>query len=169
MHKCQSKYESGAQRDRRRDESCRAQNQQQKENCFRIHAIKEKQNALRVRLLRHTFVRVIECCETSLGGKANVRHSAEFSNHGFRTPTGSATPLKKRRGCGCFTSVTGAILLVFVVFVVLNPWALHIGGRWTPAMTWHGVGKLQSTSGANYGLSVYSRGRNLSADRERFI
>jgi len=88
------------------------------------------------------------------GGKANVRHSTEFSNHGFRTPTGSATPLKKRRGCGCFTSVTGAILLVFVVYVVLNPWALHIGGRWTPAMTWHGVGKLQSTSGANYGLFI---------------
>jgi len=65
------------------------------------------------------------------------------------TPTASATPLKKRRGCGCFTSVTGAILLVFVVYVVLNPWALHIGGRWTPAMAWHGVGKLQSTSGAN--------------------
>jgi hypothetical protein len=60
-------------------------------------------------------------------------------------------------------------------------------------MTRHGVGKLQSTSGANYGLfievhlyvrprrnstiagtenlpcgkAVYSRGRNLSADRER--
>jgi hypothetical protein len=48
--------------------------------------------------------------------------------------------------------VTGAILLVFVVHVVLNPWALHIGGRWTPAMAWHGIGKLQSTSGANYGL-----------------
>jgi hypothetical protein len=69
-------------------------------------------------------------------------------------PTASATPLKKRRGCGCFTSVTGAILLAFVVYVVLNPWALHIGGRWTPAMTWHGVGKLQSTSGANYGLFI---------------
>jgi hypothetical protein len=27
-----------------------------------------------------------------------------------------------------------------------------MGGRWTPALTWHGVGKLQSTSGANYGL-----------------
>ncbi len=50
--------------------------------------------------------------------------------------------------------MTGAILLVFVVYMVLNPWALHIGGRWTPAMTWHGVGKLQSTSGANYGLFI---------------
>jgi len=38
------------------------------------------------------------------------------------------------------------MLLVFVVYVVLNPWAPHTGGRWTPAMTWHGVGKLLSTS-----------------------
>jgi hypothetical protein len=37
------------------------------------------------------------------------------------TPTASATPLKKRRGCGCFTSVTGAILPVFVVYVVRKP------------------------------------------------
>jgi hypothetical protein len=88
------------------------------------------------------------------GGKANVRHSGEFSIHGFRHTKASATPLKKRRGCGCFTSLTRAILLVFVVYVVLNPWALHIGGRWTPAMIWHGIGKLQSTSGANYALFI---------------
>ena len=25
-----------------------------------------------------------------------------------------------------------------------------IGGRWTPALTWHGTGTLHSTSGANY-------------------
>jgi hypothetical protein len=63
--------------------------------------------------------------------------------------------------------VTGAILLVFVVYVVLNPSALHIAGRWTPAMTWHGVGKLQSTSGADYGLfievNLYVRSRKRSS------
>jgi hypothetical protein len=81
----------------------------------------------------------------------------------------SATPanpvaLKKRRGCGCFTTVTGAILLALAVYVVLNPWALHIGGRWTPAMTWHGVGKLESTSGAKYGLFLEV---NLATQRRR--
>jgi hypothetical protein len=34
----------------------------------------------------------------------------------------------------------------------LDPWGLPIGQLWTPAMTWHGVGKLQSTAGAAYGL-----------------
>src|SRR5216684_8109630 len=120
MHKCQSKYESGAQRDRRRDESCRAQNQQQKENCFRIHAIKEKYNALRVRLLRHIFARVIECCETSLEARQMSATAPNFPYMVSATPAASATPLKKRRGCGCFTSVTGAILPVFVVYVVLR-------------------------------------------------
>jgi hypothetical protein len=96
--------------------------------------------------------------------------------------------LRTRRGCGCCSSVTGAILFASAVFVGLNPWALHMGGRWTPALTWHGIGKLQSTSGAKYGLfsdvSSYlpSRGRSttgghnnlpgtakLCTPRERFI
>jgi len=79
----------------------------------------------------------------------------------------SKTPGNKRRGCGCLGSLSAAIVFVLAVTVLLNPWALRIGGRWTPAMTWHGVGKLQSTSGANYGLfvevTVYMRtGRRTS-------
>lgn len=81
-------------------------------------------------------------------------------------PPANRVPLASRRGCGCFASVTGAILLAFAVFVGLNPWALHIGGRWTPALTWHGVGKLQSTNGASYGLflevNLYMRSRRRS-------
>lgn len=77
---------------------------------------------------------------------------ANFPNNVFVTANTKAPVLKKRRGCGCFGSVTGAILFALAVLVILNPWALHIGGRWTPALTWHGVGKLQSTSGAKYGL-----------------
>jgi hypothetical protein len=52
--------------------------------------------------------------------------------------------------------------------IFLNPWALRMGGRWTPALTWHGVGKLQPTNGASYGLSMEvtlslrrGRGHNL--------
>lgn len=61
-------------------------------------------------------------------------------------------PLRKRSGCGCLGSISGAIALIFAVTILINPWALHMGGRWTPALVWHGVGKLQSTSGVNYGL-----------------
>jgi len=70
----------------------------------------------------------------------------------FAASASNAAPLKKRRGCGCLGSITGAILLTLAVLIGINPWSLHIGGRWTPAMTWHGAGKLQSTSGARYAL-----------------
>jgi hypothetical protein len=70
----------------------------------------------------------------------------------FAASASNAAPLKKRRGCGCLGTITGAILFTVAVFIGVNPWSLHIGGRWTPAMTWHGVGTLQSTSGASYGL-----------------
>ena len=76
---------------------------------------------------------------------------------------------QKRRGCGCLGTISGAIVFVLLVTLLLYPWAMHMGRRWTPALTWHGVGKLQSTSGASYGLfmevSVYMRrgggGQNL--------
>jgi len=85
----------------------------------------------------------------------------------FAAPAANFVPQKKRSGCGCLGTVTGAMLFAFAVFVGLNPWAFYIGGRWTPAMTWHGVGKLQSTSGAKYGLFLevnpYMRPRRRSA------
>jgi len=78
----------------------------------------------------------------------------------FRSPTNRSSA-NKPGGCGCLGTISGAILFVLLVTLLLNPWALHMGGRWTPALTWHGVGKLQSTSGATYGLfmevSVYLR------------
>jgi hypothetical protein len=70
------------------------------------------------------------------------------------TPRNPAARSAKPRkfGCGCLGSVSFAIVLVLVLLLLLNPWSLHMGGRWTPALTWHGVGKLHSTSGASYGL-----------------
>lgn len=48
----------------------------------------------------------------------------------------------------------GAIVVVFYLGVaLLNPWALHIGGRSTPLMFWTGTGKLV-TSGGTYPLIV---------------
>lgn len=78
--------------------------------------------------------------------------SPSLPGNPFVVPASNIVPPKKRRGCGCLGSITGAILFTVAVFIGVNPWSLHIGGRWTPAMTWHGVGKLQSTSGAKYGL-----------------
>jgi hypothetical protein len=40
--------------------------------------------------------------------------------------------------------------LVYGVVVLLDPWALHIGGRWTPLLTWSGSGKLHTKSGIDW-------------------
>jgi len=63
---------------------------------------------------------------------------------------GSTKPRKS--GCGCLGSLGLVTLLVVALLLLLNPWSLHMGRRWTPALTWHGVGKLHSTTGASYGL-----------------
>jgi len=44
--------------------------------------------------------------------------------------------------------------LVYGVIVALDPWALHIGGRWTPFLTWTGSGRLLTKSGNQYPLYV---------------
>ena len=41
--------------------------------------------------------------------------------------------------------VVGA--LFYAVVVLLDPWALHISGRWTPMLMWQGTGKLHTKSG----------------------
>jgi hypothetical protein len=41
------------------------------------------------------------------------------------------------------------------VVVALDPWSLHIGGRWTPLLNWQGSGKLLTKGGSEYPLYVY--------------
>lgn len=49
--------------------------------------------------------------------------------------------------------VLGGALLYGVV-VLTGPWAVHIGGRWTPLLTWQGAGKLLTKGGIEYPLYV---------------
>ncbi len=43
---------------------------------------------------------------------------------------------------------------IWVLTVALNPWALHIGGRSTPLLYWHGMGTVTSEDGKTYSLYV---------------
>ncbi|HMG87502.1 MAG TPA: hypothetical protein VK574_17340 [Terracidiphilus sp.] len=47
-----------------------------------------------------------------------------------------------------------ACAFFWVLMVALNPWALHIGGRSTPLLYWHGSGILHSKDGKTYPLYV---------------
>jgi len=63
-------------------------------------------------------------------------------------------------GClaGCVTKLllwtAIGIAFVWALTVVLNPWALHIGGRPTPLLYWHGTGTVVAKSGHTYPLYV---------------
>lgn len=59
---------------------------------------------------------------------------------------------------GCLTKLivwaVAACAFAWAVLVLLNPWALHIGGRSTPLLYWHGSGTLVSKDGKTYPLYV---------------
>ena len=68
--------------------------------------------------------------------------------------------MRTRTGClaGCLTrlilwSVIG-VAAVYVFTIALNPWALHIGGRSTPLLWWHGSGTVVSKGGQKYSLYI---------------
>jgi hypothetical protein len=48
--------------------------------------------------------------------------------------------------------LAAAVAFLGGVTVLLNPWALHIGGRVTPLMYWHGTGTVVSNDGRTYPL-----------------
>ena len=61
-------------------------------------------------------------------------------------------------GClgGCLTKLilllAAALVFVYLLTVALNPWALHIGGRSTPLLYWHGTGTVLAKGGKTYPL-----------------
>src|ERR1700758_1527080 len=78
-------------------------------------------------------------------------------NHLRRSPRFGILPrMQQRRGSLAkvlLTLVLGGALFYGGV-VALGPWALHIGGRWTPLLTWQGSGKLVTKGGIEYPLWV---------------
>ena len=56
-----------------------------------------------------------------------------------------------RQGHGCcatlFVTLVLGVAVLYGVIAVTDPWAFHIGGRWTPLLYWSGSGKLLTKSG----------------------
>jgi hypothetical protein len=54
------------------------------------------------------------------------------------------------------------LLILIVVFILIDvvptPWALHIGGRFTPLTTWDGYGPVRATDGGKYVLFTHLQG-----------
>jgi hypothetical protein len=66
---------------------------------------------------------------------------------------------RRRRGrLGCLSLLVILVLVIAAVYVLPNPWALHIGGRFTPLETWQGYGAVQASNGGRYMLYLNLRG-----------
>lgn len=63
-------------------------------------------------------------------------------------------------GClaGCLTKIVLwsaiAVAAIYAFTIALNPWALHIGGRSTPLLNWHGSGTVIAKGGKSYPLYI---------------
>lgn len=68
--------------------------------------------------------------------------------------------MRTKTGClaGCLSRLVlwaaVAVACVYVFTIALNPWALHIGGRSTPLLWWHGSGLVQAENGRSYPLYI---------------
>ena len=63
------------------------------------------------------------------------------------------------RRAGCLTRILLTLLLIALgggaLIALLNPWALHMGGRLTPLLMWRGFGTLRAKGGAEYPIYLY--------------
>jgi len=68
--------------------------------------------------------------------------------------------MRTKTGClaGCLTKLllwsAIGIAAIYAFTIALNPWALHIGGRSTPMLNWHGSGTVIGKGGKSYPLYI---------------
>lgn len=75
--------------------------------------------------------------------------------------------MQQPRKTRTMTRLVLILALLYCALVLLNPWAIHIAGRWTPLLVWTGTGKLVTASGAYplmVTLSPSSHGSRLRLD-----
>ena len=71
---------------------------------------------------------------------------------------GARRRLRPRRRLGCIGSLVLIVIVLAVVYVVPNPWALHIGGRFSLAESWQGYGPVAASDGGRYELYLDLKG-----------
>jgi hypothetical protein len=76
------------------------------------------------------------------------RRGLERASYGF-----GVGAQRKRGGRFGFFGLIASVFVVYAVVAGLDPWALHIGERWTPLLYWTGTGKLVTKHGT-YPLMV---------------
>ena len=73
-------------------------------------------------------------------------------------PRGRRGRRRPRRRGGWLRLLLVLAVVIVAVFVAPTPWALHIGGRFTPLETWSGYGAVQADNGGHYVLFTHFQG-----------
>jgi len=77
----------------------------------------------------------------------------------------STQPKRSRHFIGLGT----ILLLCVAAMILISPWTLHMGGRPTPSLIWHGYGKMATAHGVDstffLELNALSRGTQRAAKR----
>jgi hypothetical protein len=62
---------------------------------------------------------------------------------------------RRRRGClGCLGSLVLVALLAVGVGILIKPWSVHIGGRFTPFGGWTAIGRARTPDGLDAGIQL---------------
>lgn len=69
-------------------------------------------------------------------------------------PYALARTRRRMRPLGCLTLLVIVVVVGAAAVFLPNPWAFHIGGRFTADRSWHGVGTITATNGGRYALYV---------------
>jgi hypothetical protein len=75
---------------------------------------------------------------------------------------GARRRLRPRGRLGCLGLLVVLVIVLGVTYIVPNPWALHIGGRFTPTESWQGYGAVSASNGGRYELYLNLRGGLLN-------
>jgi hypothetical protein len=75
---------------------------------------------------------------------------------------GARRRLRPRGRLGCLGLLVVLAIVLAVVYIVPNPWALRIGGRFTPTESWQGYGTVTASNGGHYLLYLNLRGGLLN-------
>ena len=73
-------------------------------------------------------------------------------------------PGRRRSGCLALLVVLAGVLVL--IYVLPTPWALHIGGRFTPLETWSGNGQVTTSNGGRQVLSATLQGGIIGPDSQ---
>jgi hypothetical protein len=73
----------------------------------------------------------------------------------YVTPPAQPRPRRRLFGrLGCFGSLLVIALGAVLVWVLLAPWSLHIGGQFTPLGRWSGVGRAHTPDDGDFGIQL---------------